>query len=58
MASSMTRQHFQDIADVIKELQGKVDYDDLHEIATRLSYVCAKYNSHFDKYRFMEACGF
>ena len=54
----MTRQHFQFIADTLKEARG-VDADNpaLDRIARRFGRELHRTNSRFDEEKFLKACG-
>lgn len=65
MASGMTRQHFQAIADAFKEcmelsedqLRPDIRKDALRRAAIEVSGNISKFNPNFDRVRFLEACG-
>lgn len=53
MSSSMTRQHFEAIAEAISTIEG----DNLRrKVANKLCPVFLRFNSSFDKRKFKEAC--
>lgn len=47
----MTRKHFKDLANALKESKAPFD------VCARIASTLAKYNARFDRSKFMEACG-
>lgn len=47
----MTRKHFRDLAEALKEAKAP------YEVCARIALTLAKYNSRFDRSKFMEASG-
>ena len=50
----MSRKHFVGIAEAIRTLENP---DERKRAALALAYVCGKFSQHFDRARFMAACG-
>lgn len=55
MNSSMTKQHFQAIADALYE--SKQDDVTLDRVCEKIAAALKRFNSQFDEHRFLTACG-